>query len=170
MGVAVYRYRDEAIRHTWEFLDLAHERKDFRQELYEWAKANPQRVRDYIADSQFLIIELVEATPSRRKSILNRSTSKLPDGVGLTQCTLILGAWQHCRKAVLAYDWLSHRPGHFSGGRSYRIETAEQGLLFADLNKRSFREWPTQWGPSPFPGKGDFNEQLDNYDPATGMY
>ncbi len=116
--MSVWRYRDEAIRHGWEFLDLAHE-KD-KAQLFDAIKNNPNGFEEFLFRNQMAIMNLVEATPSRRPAQLRRLAPK----DDLTQLALILGAWQHCRKAVLAYDWLMDHESRFTPGRPYRKETA----------------------------------------------
>lgn len=171
--MSVWRYRDEAIRHGWEFLDLAHE-KD-KAQLFDAIKNNPNGFEEFLFRNQMAIMNLVEATPSRRPAQLRRLAPKDE----LTQLALILGAWQHCRKAVLAYDWLMDHESRFTPGRPYRKETAAQGLLFDDLRKRAITRWPFQWGTSPFSKEAarkepweapDYNETMDDYNPETGFY
>ncbi|WP_128003398.1 MULTISPECIES: hypothetical protein [Piscinibacter] len=173
--MSTWRYRDEAIGHVWEFVTLGYERPEERSILYEEALADHKRLERFIADHEDLILDIVGATPSRRPGMLRRMSR----GHGLTECALILGGWQHCRKAVLAYDWLMQRDDEFSPGQSYRAATVSQGLLFADLRARKWTKWPFQWGKSPFPGEKsrrypsdapDFNEMMDNYNPETGSY
>jgi hypothetical protein len=173
--MSVWHYRDEAKGHVWEFVDLGFEREDDRKAVYAMALADPKKIETFIAEYQDLIIRLVEATPSRRLAMLRRMSG----GDGPTQFVLILGAWQLCRKAVLAYDWLMDNDSHFTPGQAYRRATASQGRLFDQLKERRWTKWPFQWGKSPFPGEKarrepyeapDFDEVMDNYDPRTGMY
>lgn len=177
MGGAMssWRYRSAAVEHGWEFLDLAHEMQAEVAQLYAFAQAHPERLEAFIHANGDAVSELVGAVPSRRGSILRR----LVRGDKASQLALILGAWQHCRKAVLAYDWIENHPGHFTPGASYRQATVKQGWLFEDLRARQWTRWPIQWGPSPFEGEksrcdpedaSDFDEMMDHYDPATGMY
>lgn len=169
------RYRDAAVMHGWEFLNLAHERQAEIAQLHAFALEQPQRLASYIAANGDAVSELVYAAPSRRRSMLRR----LAGHDALSQMALILGGWQHCRKAVLAYDWIEDHPRNFTPGASYRNATVEQGWLFDGLRSRQWTRWPRQWGPSPFADEDspvdaededDFDEMMDMYDPATGLY
>ncbi|MDO9134013.1 hypothetical protein [Hydrogenophaga sp.] len=173
--MSTWRYRDEARRHVWEFTDLGYAREDDRKVLYENVLADHKKIEAYLGSYSNVIWELVRATPSRREAMLRRLT----DGDSLTQMVLILGAWQHCRKAVLAYDWLIENDRHFVPGDPYRVATAMQGRLFDQLRARKWTRWPFQWGKSPFPGEKtrrdpedapDYDQVIDDYDPRTGMY
>ncbi|MGT2457792.1 hypothetical protein ACU4GI_33360 [Cupriavidus basilensis] len=173
--MSAYRYREAAVMHGWEFLNLAHERQADIAQLHAFALEQPQRLADFIKANGDAVSELVNATPSRRQSMLRR----IAGNDALSQIALILGAWQHCRKAVLAYDWIEEHPRHFTPGASYRSATVEQGWLFDGLRSREWTRWPRQWGPSPFADKDspadeededDFNPMMDNYDPATERY
>lgn len=173
--MSTWRYRDEARRHVWEFIDLGYEREDARKDLYENVLADPKRVEAYLDANHAVICDLVRATPSRREAMLRR----LSDGDSLTQMALILGAWQHCRKAVLAYEWLIENDRQFVPGDPYRVETEMQGDLFDQLRERKWTKWPFQWGKSPFPGEKtrrepcdapDYDQVIDEYDPQTGTY
>lgn len=170
-----WRYRNAAVQHSWEFLDLAHDLQTEVAQLYAYAQKQPKQVEAFILANGQAVIDLVKAVPSRRLSILRR----LVGGHTLSQMALILGAWQLCRKAVLAYDWIEYHPGHFTPGAAYRQATVEQGLLFDDLRARQWTRWPVQWGRSPFADEKsrqdpddapDFDEMMDRYDPSTGMY
>ncbi|WP_432263586.1 hypothetical protein [Cupriavidus sp. TMH.W2] len=170
-----WRYRDAAIGHGWEFLDLALEREPAIARLHALASAQPKLLETYFAEHQVLIVELVAATPSKRPGKLR----SMAGDDEMVQIALILGAWQHCRKAVLAYDWLMDNPGRFQSGESYRHATVRQGLLFDQIRARKWTRWPMQWGPSPFPGEKsrrdrcdapDFDEMMDEFDPKTGLY
>jgi hypothetical protein len=173
--MSVWRYREEAIRHLWEFVTLGYEQAAERSELHACVLSNPENIVGFIAEHRWLVVDVVESTPSRRPAMLRRMTK----GDTLSQCALVLGAWQHCRKAVLAYDWLAEHEDRFIPGQPYRSATASQGILFDELKARKWTKWPFQWGPSPFPGERsrrhacdapDFNEMMDNYDPQTGRY
>lgn len=170
--MSVHRYRDEAIHHVWELLTLGYNRLGDAKQL---ALADPQQIEKFIDEYQDLVLEIVKAAPSRREAMLRR----MAKDNAMWQMALILGAWQHCRKAVLAYDWLAEHDGRFRPGQSYRTATANQGLLFSELRERKWTKWPFQWGLSPFPGEKsrrdpedapDFDEMMDNYDPKTGMW
>lgn len=172
--MSAWNYQNEARRHALEFLDLGHERHEGKKLLHSNILASPERIDDYLHENRDAIYRLVEAVPSRRLSMLRR----LADGDELTQMALILGSWQHCRKAVLAYEWLMDND-RFIPGSAYRIATASQGRLFDQLKARKWTRWPFQWGKSPFPGEKtrrepyaapDYDEVIDKYDPASGMY
>jgi len=173
--MSLWNYRSEAIGHVWELVSLGCERPDDCKQLYEVALDDPKSIDTFIAENKGLILDIVLATPSRRKSMLRR----MAEGDSLAEFALILGAWQHCRKAVLSYDWLQENDGRFTPGQPYRVATASQGQLFTELRARRWTKWPFQWGKSPFPGEKsrrdpydapDYNEMMDKYDPATGMY
>lgn len=172
--MSVWRYRDEAIGHVWEFVGLGYEREDDRKTLHAMILADPKRIDAYFTEHRHLIVQLVHGTPSRREAMLRRMSDDRA-----TQFALILGSWQLCRKAVLAYDWLMDNDSRFIPGQAYRIATASQGALFDQLRERPWTRWPFQWGKSPFPGEKsrrepfeapDFNEVMDNYNPLTGTY
>jgi len=54
--MSVWRYRDEAIRHGWEFLDLAHE-KD-KAQLFDAIKNNPNGFEEFLFRNQMAIMNL----------------------------------------------------------------------------------------------------------------
>lgn len=173
--MSVWRYRSESRGHVWEFVTLGYERVEAREQLRAAIANDQHKFMEFIADNRDIILDLVQAPPSRRKAMLRRSTQKDDE---LSQIALILGAWQHCRKAVLAFTWLMDHDERFSPGVPYRSETVRQGLLFDQLRSRKWTHWPFQWGPSPFTGEKyhhrynapDFDEVMDNFDPETGMY
>ena len=173
--MSIYSYRDAAVRHGWEFLDLAHDREDDRQSLFAIELSNAGVVERFIGANQEIVIQLVEAVPSRRESMLRRMCKDNR----AEQMGLILGAWQHCRKAVLVYDWKADHDYHFRPGNPYRLETARHGQLFDQLRERSWTRWPFQWGRSPFKGEkrrgdgssvADYIDAVDNYNPETGTW
>jgi hypothetical protein len=155
---------------------MAYDRETFkadRELLYAYILEDPKRFKAVLSQLSASVIELVKAVPSKREGLLRRMAKKDP----LASMGLILGAWQHCRKAVFAYDVMLPE-GLSTPGASYRNATARQGALFDKIVKHKITRWPHQWGESPFPGEKqqkkraapDFDEMLDNYDPETGMY
>lgn len=173
--MSAWTYQSEARRHVWEFIDLGYEREDDRKVLYENVLGDPKRVELFIQANHDAICDLVQATPSRREGMLRRMSGR----DSLTQMALILGSYQHCRKAVLAYDWIIENDQPFIPGAAYRSATVSQGGLFDQLRERKWTRWPFQWGKSPFPGEKtrrdpndapDYDQVIDDYDPRTGMY
>ncbi|MDZ4123649.1 MAG: hypothetical protein U1E02_05655 [Hydrogenophaga sp.] len=173
--MSVWTYQSEARRHVWEFIGLGYEREDDRKVLYANIFADPKRLEAYLDAYCDAVCDLVQAPPSRREAMLRR----MSDGDSLTQMALILGGYQHCRKAVLAYGWIIENDRPFVPGDAYRTATVSHGRLFDQLRERKWTKWPFQWGKSPFPGEKtrrdpddapDYDQVIDEYDPLTGMY
>lgn len=173
--MSAWTYRSEAIGHLWEFITLGHERQEGRALLYEAIHGDEARLDSFLTEHKPLILDLVEATPSRRGPMLRRMSGKRP----LEEMALILGSWQHCRKAVRAFDWISETGSNFIAGNPYRVETARKGVLYDQIRAQKISKWPFQWGKSPYKGErsrvdswevSDFDEMMDNFDPETGLY
>lgn len=172
----MWRYRDEAIEHVWEFLDLASPRE--KSLLRANFSSNPERIELFISSNEDLVFELVRSPSAQRQALLRR----MSNGDPLTQMALILGSWRHCRKAVLAYDWLRENESRLSRiapGEGYRDATVRHGVLYGTLKLGPITRWPSQWGKTPFLGEGngryptmspDYVAMIDNYNPATGVY
>lgn len=170
-----WTYRGESIGHLWEFVSLGHEKQEGRVLLYGAIYENEARVDGFLIEHRPLILDLVEATPSRRGPMLRRMSGKRP----LEEMALILGAWQHCRKAVRAFDWISETGSNFVAGNPYRVETSRKGVLYDQIRAQKISKWPFQWEKSPYKGErsrvdswevSDFDEMMDNFDPETGLY
>ncbi|CAG9183970.1 hypothetical protein [Cupriavidus pampae] len=158
------RYRWAAVGHLWEFTRLGLERREAVDALRETIAGDPDGVQEWLRANASVVMALVETVPSRRPAMLRRCTA---DSLG--QIAMILGGWQHCRKAVIAYDWIAEHPGHFEAGQSYRAATVSQGIFFDELRERNWTRWPVQWERSPFKGERrrdrsdapDYDEAMD---------
>lgn len=179
LAMSAYNYKREAEMHACEFVQLGYERTEAREALRTHLLTEHKAMEElFQGQAESLIAELVGAAPSRRASMLRRMTKGIPSEA-MMQVALILGAWQHCRRAVLSLERLDDT-GHFVAGNPYRYETMQQGYLSMRGANPRHAKWPMQWGKSPFPGEKrwvdswemvDYNEAMDDYSPdfARGM-
>jgi hypothetical protein len=151
---------------------LGYDRVEGREKLHRGISSNPARIVNFIAKNHNLVIGLVAAEPSNRSKMLRNMTGKAL----MDEMALILGAWQHCRKAVLAYDWLMGQEDQFNSGFPYRVATAQQGDLYSRIDAGDVSNWPIQWGASPFKCDADFedtgttsgfNDFMDTFSPVA---
>lgn len=165
-------YRNEAMGHACEFVVLGYDRTEGRELLQRGIKSNESRILTFIAKNHNLVIGLVAADPSNRSKMLRNMTGKAL----MDEMALILGAWQHCRKAVLAYDWLLQQEDQINITLPFRLATAEQGDLYDRIDAGEVLKWPVQWGSSPFKSDADFQDSgipsgfddfLDTFNPMA---
>jgi hypothetical protein len=158
--MSVWNYLSEAKGHACEFVSLGMDRESELPQLQQVIRAEQASVDGFINDNHHIILKVVQATPSKRLPLIRRVAKDLE----LEQLMLVLGGWQHCRKAVQAYIWMEENEFNFRGGMSYRMGTAIHGDFYSRIKAEPVSKWPFQWGQSPYKGERSRSEVYDVID------